>query len=157
MSLEREVESLLYRQSEYLDSKAWDQYIDLFAEDGLYWMPPAPHYTTWEGQPSIFIEDRDLMTVRARRVMHPRAWSQQAEWTTNHVVSNVFIERTDDNEVHVRSRFHMMELRRDEIRHFGGTYRHDLRRTSDGLKIRLQRVDLFNSQAPYDYVLQVWV
>src|SRR5688500_15253558 len=54
MSLEREVESLLYRQSEYLDSKAWDQYIDLFAEDGLYWMPPAPHYTTWEGQPSIF-------------------------------------------------------------------------------------------------------
>jgi 3-phenylpropionate/cinnamic acid dioxygenase small subunit len=157
MSLAREVESLLYRQSEYLDSKAWDQYIDLFAEDGLYWMPPAPHYTTWEGQPSIFIEDRDLMTVRARRVMHPRAWSQQAEWTTNHVVSNVFIERTDDNEVHVRSRFHMMELRRDEIRHFGGTYRHDLRRTSDGLKIRLQRVDLFNSQAPYDYVLQVWV
>jgi 3-phenylpropionate/cinnamic acid dioxygenase small subunit len=89
--------------------------------------------------------------------MHPRAWSQQAEWTTNHVVSNVLIERTDDNEVHVRSRFHMMELRRDEIRHFGGTYRHDLRRTSDGLKIRLQRVDLFNSQAPYDYVLQVWV
>ena len=157
MSLEREVESLLYRQSEYLDSKAWDQYIDLFAEDGLYWMPPAPHYTTWEGQPSIFIEDRDLMTVRARRVMHPRAWSQQAEWTTNHVVSNVLIERTDDNEVHVRSRFHMMELRRDEIRHFGGMYRHDLRRTSDGLKIRLQRVDLFNSQAPYDYVLQVWV
>jgi 3-phenylpropionate/cinnamic acid dioxygenase small subunit len=157
MSLAREVESLLYRQSEYLDSKAWDQYIDLFAEDGLYWMPPAPHYTTWEGQPSIFIEDRDLMTVRARRVMHPRAWSQQAEWTTNHVVSNVLIERTDDNEVHVRSRFHMMELRRDEIRHFGGTYRHDLRRTSDGLKIRLQRVDLFNSQAPYDYVLQVWV
>jgi len=25
------------------------------------------------------------------------------------------------------------------------------------LKIRLQRVDLFNAQAPYDYVLQVWV
>jgi hypothetical protein len=25
------------------------------------------------------------------------------------------------------------------------------------LKIRLQRVDMFNAQAPYDYVLQVWV
>ncbi|MGQ0654523.1 MAG: aromatic-ring-hydroxylating dioxygenase subunit beta [Betaproteobacteria bacterium] len=157
MSLEREVESLLYRQSEYLDSKAWDEYIGLFAEDGLYWMPPAPHYTTWEGQPSIFMEDRDLMSVRARRVAHPRAWSQQAEWSTSHVVSNILVERSEGDDIHVRSRFHMMELRRDEIRHFGGTYRHHLRRSGNGLKIKLQRVDLFNAQAPYDYVLQVWV
>jgi hypothetical protein len=26
-----------------------------------------------------------------------------------------------------------------------------------GLRVRLQRVDLFNGQAPFDYVLQVWV
>jgi hypothetical protein len=25
------------------------------------------------------------------------------------------------------------------------------------LRIKLQRVDLFNSQAPFDYVLQIWV
>ena len=25
------------------------------------------------------------------------------------------------------------------------------------LRIRLQRVDLFNAQAPFDYVLQIWV
>jgi len=25
------------------------------------------------------------------------------------------------------------------------------------LRIRLQRADLFNGQAPFDYVLQVWV
>jgi 3-phenylpropionate/cinnamic acid dioxygenase small subunit len=157
MSLEREVEALLYRQSELLDDKAWDEYIGLFTEDGLYWMPPAPHYTTWEGQPAIFIEDRDLMTVRARRVGHARAWSQQAEWSTSHVVSNVVIEKSSPTEVHVRSRFHMMELRRDAMRHFGGSYRHQLRRTPEGLRIKLQRVDLFNAQAPYDYVLQVWV
>jgi hypothetical protein len=52
----------------------------------------------------------------------------------------------------------MMELRRDSIRHFGGRYRHTLRRGSDGhLKIALQRVDLFNAQAPFDYVIQIWV
>ena len=157
MSAEREIEAFLYRQSELLDSKAWEEYIALFTVDGMYWMPPAPHYTTWEGQPSIFIEDRDLMTVRARRVGHSRAWSQQAEWSTTHVVSNVLVERSEGDDIHVRSRFHMMELRRDELRHFGGTYKHHLRRTADGLRIKLQRVDLFNSQAPFDYVLQVWV
>jgi hypothetical protein len=52
----------------------------------------------------------------------------------------------------------MMELRRDSVRHFGGSYRHTLVRDAAGaLKIKLQRVDLFNSQAPFDYVLQVWV
>lgn len=156
--LAREVEQFLYRQSGLLDAKRWQDYIDLFTADGIYWMPPAEHYTTWEGQPSIFIEDPDLMTVRMKRIQHPRAWSQVAEWATNHVVSNVEIEKVDANgDIHVLSRFHMMELRRDDLRHFGGTYRHHLQRTPKGLRIKRQRVDMFNSQAPYEYVLQIWV
>ena len=64
----------------------------------------------------------------------------------------------DAGVVQVRSRFHFMELRRDQVRHFGGRYRHTLVRDAGGaLRIRLQRVDLFNAQAPYDYVLQVWI
>ena len=157
--LQREVEALLYRQSEALDNKEWKAFIDLFAADGMYWMPPAPHYTTWDGAPSIFAEDRDMMTVRMKRVTHPHAWSQQPEWGTNHVVSNVVVEKIDprSGDVHVRSRFHMVELRRDELRHFAGSYRHHLERTKDGLKIKLQRVDMVNAQAPYEYVLQVWI
>jgi len=159
IDLQREVEALLYRQSEALDNKEWKAFIDLFAADGMYWMPPAPHYTTWDGAPSIFAEDRDMMTVRMKRVTHPHAWSQQPEWGTNHVVSNVVVEKIDprSGDVHVRSRFHMVELRRDELRHFAGSYRHHLKRTRDGLKIKLQRVDMVNAQAPYEYVLQVWV
>ncbi len=156
---QREVEELLYRQAEALDSKAWQEFIDLFTDDGMYWMPPAPHYTTWDGMPSIFAEDRDMMTVRMKRVSHPRAWSQQAEWGTNHVVSNVVIEKIDpkSGDIQVRSRFHVVELRRDELRHFAGSYRHHLRRTKHGLRVKLQRVDMVNAQAPYEYVLQVWV
>ena len=61
-------------------------------------------------------------------------------------------------EQETEARFHMMELRRDTIRHFGGRYRHTLVRGHDGaLKIQLQRVDLFNAQAPFDYVIQIWV
>ena len=157
--VQREVEALLFRQSEALDSKDWKAFIDLFAADGMYWMPPAPHYTTWDGAPSIFAEDRDMMTVRMKRVTHPHAWSQHPDWGTNHVVSNVVVEKVDakSGDVHVRSRFHMVELRRDELRHFAGSYRHHLKRTKDGLRIKLQRVDMVNAQAPYEYVLQIWV
>ena len=50
-----------------------------------------------------------------------------------------------------------MELRRDDVRHFGGTYRHSLVRVGGQLKIKLQRVYMVNAQAAYDYVIQAWV
>jgi len=153
----REIEQLLYRQSELLDQKLWQDYIDLFTDDGVYWMPVTPDQTEWEGSPSIFAEDKYMMEVRMGRVMHPTAWSQVPMWGTSHVIGNVVIESESPGEWIVRSRFHMMELRRDSVRHFGGTYRHTLVRDGDQLKIKLQRVDMFNGQAPFDYVLQVWV
>ncbi|HZJ67119.1 MAG TPA: aromatic-ring-hydroxylating dioxygenase subunit beta [Kofleriaceae bacterium] len=153
----REIEQFLYRQSELLDGRLWQDYIDLFTDDGVYWMPVTPEQTEWEGSPSIFAEDKHMMEVRMGRVTHPTAWSQAPMWATSHVIGNVVIEAEAPGEWQVRSRFHMMELRRDTVRHFGGTYRHTLVRHAGQLKIKLQRVDMFNAQAPYDYVLQVWV
>jgi 3-phenylpropionate/cinnamic acid dioxygenase small subunit len=151
------VEQFLYRQAEFLDTKQWQAWIDLFAEDGVYWMPPEPSAKTWDGVPSIFAEDKRLMTVRMKRVLHPDAWSQRPLWETNHVVSNVIIEKESQDEIVARSRFHMMELRRDDVRHFAGAYRHQLKKSADGYRIKLQRVDMTNAQAAYEYVLQVWV
>ncbi|SEA98214.1 aromatic-ring-hydroxylating dioxygenase subunit beta [Variovorax sp. YR216] len=156
--LQREVEQLLYLQAELLDRKLWQAWMDLFDERGIYWMPVTPEQTEWEGSPSIFAEDKLMMEIRKGRVSHPNAWSQAPMWETNHVVGNVAIESVDGATIQVRSRFHMMELRRDDVRHFGGTYRHTLVRDAAGaLRIALQRVDLFNGQALFDYVLQIWV
>jgi len=156
--LQREIEQLLYRQAELLDAKQWQAWMDLFSDDGIYWMPARAEQTEWEGSPSIFIEDKLMMEIRKGRVTHPNAWSQAPLWETNHLVSHVALESVAKDRIVVRSRFHMMELRRDTIRHFGGRYHHTLVRGSDGaLKIQLQRVDLFNAQAPFDYVIQIWV
>jgi len=157
MKNQHDIEQFLYKQSELLDTKRWQDWIDLFTPEGIYWMPPAPEYKTWEGQPAIFSEDKNLMTVRMNRVLHPDAWSQRPLWETNHVVSNVVIQKASAREIIVKSRFHMMELRRDDVRHFAGSYLHTLVKTRTGYKIKLQRVDMANAQAAYDYVLQVWV
>jgi len=158
IELQREVEQLLYLQAELLDAKQWQAWMDLFDARGVYWMPVTPEQTEWEGSPSIFAEDKLMMEIRKGRVSHPNAWSQAPMWETNHLVSHVALEAVSDTTIQVRSRFHMMELRRDSVRHFGGSYRHTLLRDAAGaLRIRLQRVDLFNGQAPYDYVLQIWV
>ena len=156
-SLQQRVEQFLFYQSELLDQKQWAAYIDLFSPEGTYWMPVTPEQTEWLDSPSIFAEDRRMMEIRMGRVQHPNAWSQAPQWGTSHVVGNVVIESANDSDIRVRSRFQMIELRRDQLRHFAGTYRHTLQQAGEDFKIILQRVDLLNGQAPFDYVLQVWV
>ena len=151
------VQQFLNHQSELLDRKNWEAYIDLFCDDGLYWMPAATGQSSWEDEPSIFAEDKSLMRVRMGRLTHPAAWSQAPIWVTSHMVANVVIEEIRSTEVVVRSRFHAVELRRDAPRHFAGSYRHWLIKKDGDFKIRLQRVDLLNANAPFDYVIQAWL
>ncbi len=152
------VERFLYRQAEILDEKRTDAWLELFAEDGWYWMPSDDAQTEGDGQPNIFWEDCDLMMMRVARNTHPRAHSQAPHNRLCHVVSNVIVESENAaGDVIVRSRFHCAEYLRYEVRNFTGKYRHLLKKTPDGYRIALQRVDLVNREGPFDYVLQWWL
>jgi 3-phenylpropionate/cinnamic acid dioxygenase small subunit len=156
-ALLREVQVLLTQQAAMLDARRWNQWMALFTDDGVYWMPAAPEQTDWASQPSIFAEDRLLMEVRANRLLHPNAWSQAAHWATHHLLGTTLIEQTQDGNLSTYTPFQMLEVRRDKVRQFGGSYRHQLVQQNGQWKIRLQRVDMFNAQASYDYVIQAWI
>lgn len=156
-ALQWRVEQFLSYQAALLDGKHWRAFIDLFTDDGVYWMPINAEQTDWLDSPSIFAEDKLVMEIRMGRVTHPNAWSQAPMWGTHHLVGNVVITSHTESEVVVRSSFQMMELRRDTVRHFAGTYTHTLVPQGDDFHIKLQRVDIMNGQSIYDYVLQVWV
>ena len=64
-SLQQRVEQFLYYQSELLDGKHWRAFTDLFTDDGTYWMPATPDQQDWIDSPSIFAEDRSIMSIRA--------------------------------------------------------------------------------------------
>jgi 3-phenylpropionate/cinnamic acid dioxygenase small subunit len=120
-------------------------------------LPVSQEQTEWVDSPSIFAENVSMMHIRMGRVTHPNAWSQAPNWGTSHLVGNAVIESATATTLVVRSRFQMIEMRRDTLRHFAGTYRHTLKLHGDSFKIALQRVDMLNAQAPFDYVLQIWV
>lgn len=152
------VERFLSRQAEILDEKQFDDWLALFTDDGFYWMPSEEDQTEGDGQPNIFWEDQGLMLMRNARNNHPRAHSQAPHNRLCHVVSNVIIESEAANgDIIVRSRFHCAEYFRYEVRNFTGKYRHLLKKTDDGYRIALQRVDLVNREGPYDYVIQWWL
>jgi benzoate/toluate 1,2-dioxygenase beta subunit len=156
---QRAVERFLYRQAEILDDKRWNEWLDLFTEDGRYWAPVTADQVENDGVPNIFWEDLNLMRVRIGRNNHPNAWSQNPANKLSHVVSNVIIEREDPNtgDIEVRSKFFCGEYLRYDVRYFTGKYKHHLVKTPNGYKIKLQRVDLLNSEGPFDYVIQWWL
>ena len=158
-SLKDDVEQFLYRQSEFLDNRDWDAWLDLFAPTGIYWIAAHPDDPSPDGRPCICCEDRYLMRTRIKRLRNPKAWSQLPPHRTSHVVSNIAIldAGRENGIIAVQSRFHMVELRWDKQRYLTGRYRHHLVRADEDFKISLQRVDLLNYDAPLDYVLQSWV
>lgn len=146
----RDLERFIYREAAMLDDKRWDEWIELFTDDGFYWMPLFPEQQDPLVHTSLFYEDRPLMKMRIDRLRHPRAFSQEPPTRTSHLVSNVMLERADDGEFVVRASFQLLEYRREEQRILGGSVLYTLVGADSGFKIRLKRVDLVNSGAMHE-------
>lgn len=148
----RAVEQFLYREALYLDRKLYDEWLALFTEDGLYWVPAAPDQKDPYGHVSLYFEDRILRQMRVRRLRHPQAFSLESPVRSSRIVGNVLIEhhQPSSGECRVRSTFQMLELQYGEQHWYGGFYVHDLVPFGDSFKIKLKRVDLLNCDGPQE-------
>ena len=153
-----EVAQFLYREAYLLDHPdRWDEWLELFAEDGVYWVPYSRDHMDPQEQPSIQLEDKMLIEVHLLKLREPTAWSQQPSSRTARVVSNVFIEPDEpaEKELIVRSTFNLTEFYRDRYYPYAGHYTHRLRATPDGLRIVQKRVDLINGDGLYEKLIQL--
>ena len=146
----RDIERFLYREARLLDERRFEEWRDLFAEDGVYWVPLKPDQTDPLRHGSIVYDDRAGMATRIRRLRHPRAYAQIPESRTLHMVSNVFVDSADPDkgEIDVLSALQVTEFQLNHQRHYAARCRHVLRRANGSYVIALKRVDLVNCDAP---------
>jgi 3-phenylpropionate/cinnamic acid dioxygenase small subunit len=143
-------EQFLLLEARLLDEARFDDWLALFGHDAWYWVPsepdqPDPHETV-----SLIYDDRRLLETRVRRLASTRMYSQEPRSRTSRIVANVTIEEAERTACTVRSKFVMIEFRRDGQRIFGGTAFHRLVQTEGGLRIAWKRVNLVNCDAPMD-------
>jgi len=150
----REVEEFLFHEARLLDERRFEDWLALFADDGLYWVPAEPDQKSPVDRLSLFYEDKSLLDVRIRQIRHPRYYAQAPATRTRHVIGNVALEHAADaeGEIAVRSSFVMLECRDEDRRVFGGEARHRLRRTADGLRIAFKRVDIVDCEATHAFM-----
>lgn len=144
-------EDFVVAEAALLDEGRLDEWLELFTEDGRYWVPllgarqidPINHN-------SIAYEDRLLLRLRIDRLKDPRAHSQHPPSTSQHVLQRPTQERHDAaaGTVFLRTPFIYVESRGDEQLLFAGTCRHELVRREAGWAIRLKRIDLLNAARP---------
>ena len=146
----RDCEAFLIYEARLLDEARFDDWLALFTPDAQYWVPSEPEQKSPADTVSLFYDDRRLLETRVRRLASPRIYSQEPRSRTTRIVTNVTIEEAGAGFALVRSKFMMIEFRRDEQRLFGGTYLHRLARHGQRPRIRLKRVDLVNCEAAFD-------
>src|SRR6266852_6135801 len=111
-----------------LDEARFDEWLSLFTPNAWYWVPSEPGQASPHDTVSLMYDDRRLLETRVRRLASPRIYSQEPRSRTSRIVTNVTIEDRDTDGVgcRVRSKFVMVEYRREQQRLFAGTYSHQL-------------------------------
>jgi benzoate/toluate 1,2-dioxygenase beta subunit len=142
-------EDFLAHEARLLDEGRFDEWLALFTPDAHYWVPSQPNQQSPLDTVSLMYDDRLLLETRVRRLSSPRIHSQEPRSRTSRMIGNVTVELADSQNVTVRSKFTMVEYRREQQCLFAGTYTHQLV-ARDSIRIAFKRVDLVNCDAPLD-------
>ena len=143
---EREIRQFVHHEARLLDERQFEDWLGLFADDSRYWIPSSPGQADPLSVPSIVYEDRALLQIRIKRLMHPRAYAALPTPRTLHVVGNLEIRDHDeaDDQFRVSSNLLVVEHQDTTMRTFAGNCEHILRRSAHALEIVLKRIDLIN-------------
>ena len=151
-TLEDQIEKFLYREVRLLDERRFEEWTDLFAEDGFYWVPAYPNQNDPYKAVSLFFDDKNLMRTRLSRLDHPKIHAQKPPSRTVHVVSNIEIDQKHKTpgEILVHSTLQMMEFRLDKQTIYGGRVQHLLRKKEGAFELAWKRVDLINCDGVFE-------
>ncbi|MEC7489561.1 MAG: aromatic-ring-hydroxylating dioxygenase subunit beta [Pseudomonadota bacterium] len=145
-----EVEAFLVLEARILDERRWNDWLALFADDGWYWVPIEEGQSDPRHTVSLMYDDRQLLETRVRRLTAGSLHAQSPLSRTSRLVANATIEENSGDCYTVRSKFQMIEYRRNNQRLFGGTQWHGLSRTGNDFCIQWKKVELANCDSMMD-------
>jgi benzoate/toluate 1,2-dioxygenase beta subunit len=144
-------EEFLIYEADLLDDGRFDEWLALFTPEATYWVPSEPDQSSPLDTVSLMYDDRRLLETRVRRLASPRIYSQEPRSRTSRTVGNVrFVPGAGSARQTVRSKFVMVEYRREQQRLFAGTAYHELIVVDGVIRIASKRVNLVNCDAALD-------
>jgi benzoate/toluate 1,2-dioxygenase beta subunit len=137
-----DIRALLYREARLLDDRLFEDWLALFTEECLFWVPGSPG-----GDPrreiAVSFDDRHQLEGRIYRLRTGHAWSQMPVSRTSRLVGSVEAFQGGSEAVcMVRSSFLLTELRGGAVRTLAGWNAHRLARIAGGWRIMVKQINL---------------
>ena len=146
-----EIADFLFEEAERLDRGDFEGWLDLFAEEGMYWVPVSVDQASPHDHVSLFYEDKLLLGMRIERMRHPNALGMHRPLRSSRVIGNVRLAEAGPDRVVATARFHLLEWQAERLRPFAGSCRMSLVRR-DGWRILEKRVDLVNPEEAFESI-----
>jgi benzoate/toluate 1,2-dioxygenase beta subunit len=155
MTTKANIEAFLFRECRLLDDEHWDEWLECYHPDAVFWMPSWDDDGKLVTDPHkeislIYYANRQGLEDRVFRIKTERSSATMPDTRTVHNIGNVELEREADGICTVRFNWHTLSHRyKTDYSHFG-TSRYEIDFREERALIMNKYVVLKN-----DYINQV--
>jgi 3-phenylpropionate/cinnamic acid dioxygenase small subunit len=151
VALHAEVSELLFREARLLDAQRWDDWLELYCEDAVFWVPAFTMAGAYTEQPEaelnfIYMAGRSGLEERVFRLNTGISLSSTPLPRTRHMVGMVMVDGESGDTVLAFANCQVSvftEIRGQQLR--ASSYEYRLRRTGDRLRIAQKKVLLLET------------
>jgi 3-phenylpropionate/cinnamic acid dioxygenase small subunit len=145
----RAIEEFLYEEARLADEHRYEEWLALWTEDALYWVPAAGGRDTDPTRQASYIYDnRVRLQTRIGMLLSGEKFSQLPPSGLARVVSNIFVSGQEENgDIAVNAKFVLVESRREMLL-WGGEIFYKLRPNQTSFGLVSKKVVLVNCAAP---------
>jgi 3-phenylpropionate/cinnamic acid dioxygenase small subunit len=146
----------LFREAMLLDERRWDEWLDLYTEDAVFWVPAWKSEDEPTSSPDtelslIYHEGRSNLADRVWRLQSGLSIASTPLHRTVHAISNVlFAGPPTETAAAIKSTWatHTFNPRRKTQHVFFGRCEHELRREGGQWRIARKKILLLNDSIP---------
>jgi 3-phenylpropionate/cinnamic acid dioxygenase small subunit len=148
----RAVADFLYREARLADEARYAEWLALWTEDGVYWVPATTDPgADPERHLSHIYDNRARIETRVKLLQTGVRYSQEPPSHMRRLISNIEVTEVDGGELAAESNFILAELAvqaKRELHWWAGRLSHRLRRVDGDLKMCRKTVVLVNAAEP---------
>ena len=141
------VRNLIFLEADLLDHQCWDEWLDLYMDDCIYWVPSWLSEDELVNDPEmqvnmIYIVGKPGLAARLERISSGQAYAEMPLSQTSHVIGTIRLLDEGNNSLKASAKWITlsMDARIGKVVR-GGWYEYDFWR-ADRLKIRSKKIIL---------------
>lgn len=138
-------------EAQFIDEKSWDQWLDLYQTDAVFWAPTWTSEATLANDPAtqlsfIYLEGRALLEERVHRITSGRSIASMPVPRTTHIVTPSSISEQEDGRCCVKSAWlsEVFDHKTASCMTYAGRYEHQLVWDGERFKISRKKIIIAN-------------